>query len=229
MPSRRDIFTNRAYYHIYNKTIDNIKIFNSHLFAMRFIELLSYYRSSKIKLRYSKFLLLGTKQKNIIKSAQEINDCFTVDIVAYCLMPNHFHILLRQKENGGIVQIIVKSLNALTRYYNLMNHRKGPIFLTQFRSKRLLTREQYLHVSRYIHLNPYSSGLVDSYDKLCRYPYSSFKSYLNIKVDKNDMLTKRLLLSNFKDIKTYQKFVFDHADYQKSMKGLKYAQKWFSV
>lgn len=227
MPSRRDIFTNRSYYHIFNKTIDKKNIFNTQLMARRFLELISYYRSSKAIVRYSQFVKLKYDNKKLIEDHIYEPEHFMVDVVAYCLMPNHFHFLVKQKMVKGVQSTLMKSLNALTRYYNILINRKGPLFLTQFRSRQLLTREQYIHVSRYIHLNPYSSNLVKNKEDLIYYKYSSLGSYLT---SKNDPLITRkdLLLNNFNNsTKMYQKFVFDNADYQKSLENIKHVKKWF--
>ncbi|MDO8497477.1 MAG: transposase [bacterium] len=223
MPSRRDIFTNSEVYHIYNKTPDSKIIFDQPAISHRFFDLMRYYRSSKSDIRYSKFVLLPSQIREY--KEKEINDSryFKVDILAYCLMPNHFHILIKQKKDSGVIRFMSDILNAITRYYNILYGRKGQLFLTQFRSRHIVTREQLIHVSRYIHLNPYSSGLITKIEELCHYPLSSFFEYTL----KKTLCNTDIILSQFNDDKeTYTKFVFNNADYQRTLDWIKHAEKW---
>lgn len=71
------------------------------------------------------------------------------------------------------------TINALTRFYNIGKKRKGPLFFPQFRSRQILTQEQLIHVSRYLHLNPYSAGLVKTLSQLETYQPSSLHQYLH--------------------------------------------------
>src|SRR3989338_10209047 len=177
MPSRKDIFTNGSIYHIFNKTIDRRLIFEDDRISDLFLKLLRYYRSTKSIIRYSHFNeLKGEFRVNFQK--QILNpDYFKVDILTFCLMPNHFHLLLKQKREDGIIRFMSDTVNSVTRFFNILHERKGPVFLPQFRSRQIHTREQLIHVSRYQHLNPFSSGIVKSIKVLLSYPYSSFNEY----------------------------------------------------
>ena len=103
---------------------------------------------------------------------------FLAEIVAYCFMPNHFHFLLKQKANDGISKFIANFTNSYGRYFNSKNKRNGPLFQNRFRATRIETEQQLLHVSRYIHLNPYSAYLVKNLKELEVYPYSSLPEYI---------------------------------------------------
>src|SRR3989338_11621833 len=92
-------------------------------------------------------------------------------------MPNHFHLLLKQKKEDGITRFMSDTVNSLTRFFNILHERKGPVFLPQFRSRQIHTREQLIHISRYQHLNPYSSRIVNTKEELLNYPFSSFNEY----------------------------------------------------
>jgi len=151
---------------------------------------------------------------------------FYINIIVYCLMPNHFHLLIRQKIDEGIIRTVATTLDSITRYYNIKKQRKGPIFLTPFRSRRILSREDFLHVSRYIHLNPYSAGLIAEIEHLTKYRFNSFRNYvLSMKkdiIDRPDLILKKFGGNSEK----YKQFVLDHADYQKSLERIKYTKKW---
>src|SRR3989338_1926632 len=98
MPSRRDIFTNGGIYHVFNKTIDKRKIFENEFIAERFLSQVYYYRSIKANLRYSKFISLPDFEKAIKIKELEYQKYFKVDVLCYSLMPNHFHLFLKQKK-----------------------------------------------------------------------------------------------------------------------------------
>jgi putative transposase len=140
-------------------------------------------------------------------------------------MPNHFHLLLKQKQEEGIVRFMANSINSVTRFYNILSERKGPVFFTQFRSRRIITREQFMHVSRYIHLNPYSSGIVKTYEELMQYPLSSLRYY--IQPDNQSICNTKLVLDEFSNnTQSYKDFVIDNAEYQKTLDHIKHIDKW---
>lgn len=225
MASRADVFLNNNIYHIFNKTLDKKTIFNEPPISEYFLKLICYYRSNKARIRYSFYKRLPDDLKILMNKELSLEKNFRIEILAYCLMPNHFHLLIRQKEDDGIVKTVSNTLNALTRYYNLLNNRKGPVFLPQFRSRVVLTREQLLHVSRYIHLNPYSSGIVKTTDQLENYELSSFKEYV---LKKARVCNTRAVLEQMNNNKeSYKTFVLRNAEYQKMLEHCKYAEKWY--
>lgn len=138
-----------------------------------------------------------------------------VDLISYCFMPNHFHLLLKQLVDNGISHYLSKFANSYTRYFNTKNERSGPIFQGKFKAVLITSNEQLLHVSRYIHLNPYSSGIVKTIEDLKNYPYSSLTKLSTSKVE------SKLILDQFKNTDTYREFVFNNADYQKSLQQIK--------
>ena len=110
--------------------------------------------------------------------------------------------------------------NSYTKYFNLKRKQTGSIFQGHFKAVRVETDEQLVHLSRYIHLNPYSSFVVKSIEKLETYPWSSLPDYLG--ETKYSFLNKKPVLDFFKNNKAYQKFVFDQADYQKNLEKIKH-------
>ena len=87
-----------------------------------------------------------------------------------------------------------------------------------FKAVRIESEEQLLHVSRYIHLNPATSYLI-KVNQLVNYPWSSFKDYQK---DTNSFVNTSLVLNSFKSFKKYEEFVFDQADYQKTLDEIKH-------
>jgi len=140
-------------------------------------------------------------------------------------MPTHYHLLLQQNQEGGISTFLSQLQNSFTRFYNIKTHRSGPIFLQKFKSKPILSEEMLKHVSRYIYLNPYSSGLIKTIDEIKNYSHSSFFEY--IIEDAHTLCDIDYILSLFKrDRKRYEDFVLDNAEYQKTLEYCKYSNKW---
>lgn len=135
-------------------------------------------------------------------------------------MPNHFHLLLKQKVDNGISKFVANFSNSYTRYLNTKTRRIGPIFQGKFQAIRIETEEHLQHVCRYIHLNPYTSYLVKDLNDLENYPYSSFPEYLG--KTKKDFCQKEDILYHFKSPKKYREFVFNQADYQRSSNRIKH-------
>jgi putative transposase len=73
-----------------------------------------------------------------------------VTVIAYCLMPNHFHLVLRQNEDGGISQYLADFQNSYTKYFDLKHRRSGAIFNRQFKAVLIESENQLLHLTRYI-------------------------------------------------------------------------------
>ncbi|PIY69318.1 hypothetical protein COY90_01290 [Candidatus Roizmanbacteria bacterium CG_4_10_14_0_8_um_filter_39_9] len=224
MPTRDDVFQNGDYYHIFNKTIDGKKIFLSSRVAYEFIRTFFYYRSSKATLRFSKFKDLPLIEQSEKEKQLGFKKYFRVGIMAYCLMPNHYHILLRQMQKNGVITFMANILNSITRYTNILNARKGPIFLTQFKSKKMHTEEQLVYVARYIHTNPFAGSIVSNVEAIFKYPYSSIQSYIHKNINN---LETDLVMNYFKnDLTRFHHFIEHNADDQKKYEYLKYTDKW---
>jgi putative transposase len=170
-------------------------------------------------MRLSKFLKLSNIERERLMSVQKKENKKLVDFLAYCLMPNHFHFLLKQVSEGGISRFMSNFQNSYTRYYNIKYERVGPLFLDKFKAIRIETDDQLLHVSRYIHLNPYSSFVVKKIEDLDDFMGSSLFEYLN---DQEGICKKDYLLPFFNNIKGFKKFVWDQADYQRRLEEIKH-------
>lgn len=142
-----------------------------------------------------------------------------VEILSFCLMPTHFHFLLKQEKEEGIYNFIRQFTDSYTRYFNIRHKRRGPLFEGRFKAIKVETGTQLLQISRYIHLNPYSAKLIKSRERLLTYQYSSLPEY--VKETENEMCQKDMILSQFKSKKSYTDFVLDQADYQRTLEDVK--------
>lgn len=214
MPGRIVPLVDGEIYHVFNRGINRQPTFTAKKEYQRAIQTIRYYRVSTPPLRLSKFLELEKKRQIEMLRVMELTDKL-VQVIAYCLMPNHFHFLLRQTQTDGISKFLGNFQNSYTRYFNTRNQRDGSLFLDQFKAVRIETEEQLVHVCRYIHLNPYTSFVVKEFSDLEQYPWSSFSDYLQ----NNDSLVEPdVIMGLFKNTSVYKKFVFDQADYQRSLK-----------
>jgi len=218
MPGRDIQLVNEGIYHVFNRGINSQKIFNCDRDYYQFLDRIQYYQNDNLSMRYSHFndlpLVIKDDLLNKLSSKKE----FLVDIIAYCLMPNHFHFILKQKVDNGISKYISNLTNSYTRYYNIKHKRTGPILQGKFKAIGIESNEQICHLSRYIHLNPYSMGIIDNFRELLKYPYSSLPEYVN---HQKRICDSGIILGQFQDIASYKKFVFDHADFQKNLQVIK--------
>lgn len=227
MPTRTQPIITNEIYHVFNKSSDQRDIFKYVADNKEFENILNYYRHVYTPIRYSRYKESSQQRKNEIDSQFQIDkDCMS-DILAYCIMPTHYHILLKQRTDGGISKYIGTSQNAYTRYFNTKYHRKGHLFVHEFRAVLIRTEEQLKHVMRYIHLNPYSSRLLEHKEDVLTYPWSSIGSYIQ-KVNSGTVhIEANLLMGCFQHNKARMKlFLMDHADYQQRLEYCKHAYEW---
>lgn len=209
MPYRIIPFVNGEYYHIYNRGLEKQNIFTNSRDHSQFIKTLFYYQIQNPK---PKFSLYRQSKTYPIDPSKKI-----VDVICYCLMPNHFHLLIKQLQEGGISEFMRRFIHSYTSYRNVKHKRQGPVFQGVFKAVMMETDEQLIHVSRYIHLNPLVSLLVKD---LNLFAWSSYKSYIGL--DDNPAIAKQEMLGFFKDPQEYKKFVLDQADYGTTLELLKH-------
>ncbi len=160
MPTNRKIvFSNGFHYHVFNRGVDKKEIFQDKREFARAIETLKYYQFSSQKIKLSRFLSLPEKDQSKYLAEIENQDKL-IEIIAFCLMPNHFHFLLKQVQEGGISKFIANFTNSYTKYFNTKHDRTGHLFQGLFKAVFVESDEQLLHLTRYIHLNPSTSSIV---------------------------------------------------------------------
>lgn len=218
MPRRSLPLVNEEIYHVFNRGINRQPTFISLREYQRALLSIEFYRVFSPPTRLSKFLQLNReRQEQISHMMAQANKL--IEILCFCLMPNHFHFLLKQKKEDGISKFLANFQNSYTRYFNTRNNRDGSLFLDQFKARRIETSEQLIHISRYIHLNPYTGYVVKSLPELENYLWSSFPKYLS---EETNFIESGLILDFFENKIGYKQFVFDQADYQRSLKEIEH-------
>jgi len=219
MPLRKTFFADGQYYHVLNRGVAESLIFNKSYDYQRFIKLLNFYRYEKPSLSFSKYNKLPLEQRAEFEKRLQEKGGSKVEIFAYCLMPNHFHILLKQTFDKGTQKFLTNFQNSYAKYYNIKYKRNGPLFQSRFKAKIILTDEVFLHVSRYIHLNPTSSYLA-SMKELPSYTWSSLPEYF--KTSDTSFLNTNFILKMVGGKKEYKKFIYNQVDYQRKLQRIKH-------
>ncbi|MBI2103417.1 transposase [Candidatus Woesebacteria bacterium] len=214
------VLENNETYHVFNRGIEKRNTFTSKREFDRAILTIDYYRHSKPFMRLSKALLLNIEERSKFFEQLKNNGDKQVSIISYCLMPNHFHFLLKQNQDSGISRFVSNFSNSYTRYFNTRNKgRVGPLFQGIFKSVLVEDDNQLMHVHRYIHINPATSYVVKS-SELENYPWSSLPEYLG--KTKFGICDKEIILNNFKTTRSYGKFIFNQIDYARKLEKIKH-------
>lgn len=202
-------------YHVFSRSIAGYVIFNNDNEYSRMRDVFEYYVSERPSMSLSKYLLLSDEAQ---KSHSEIDESAgrLVDIIAYCIMPTHIHLILRQLQEDGISFYMKNALNSYTRYFNTKHKRKGPLWEGRFKSV-LVKEDEYLqHLTRYIHLNPVTSNLVKKPEN---WKYSSYNEYLQTANKDEYMCRYQDLLEITPE--RYREFVEDRISYQQELHQIK--------
>jgi len=193
-------FVTGLYYHIYNRGVEKREIFSNKWDYSRFMETLNFYRKLPLPMKLSDF------RRNKIRKKEVVNQKNIIKTLCYCLMPNHFHLLIQQVEENGISTFLRKITDSYTKYFNTKHERIGPLFQGSFKAKFIENDEYLLQVSKYIHRNPLSLAMWKN--NVRAYPYSSYDLYALNKQDdfcNTDFISSYFAQTNPK--LDYQKFV----------------------
>ena len=203
MPAKNCLkqYLTNGYYHLYNRGVEKRKIFQEEIDYKVFLSYLKEYLNPK---QIDKLRLLIEKtcydqRDKLFKTIQMNNYANKIKLLAYCLMPNHFHLLVQQKNERGIEEFMRSMGTRYVMYFNKKYKRTGGLFQGRYKAVLVRTDEQLWHLSRYIHSNPPYKGLT-----LLEYPYSSLGAYLG--EWKAAWLKTNLILSHFSPKSSYKAF-----------------------
>lgn len=184
MPAKNAIkeFVADSYYHVYNRGVEKRIIFQDEQDFGVFLSYLKTYLTKKdqsgLRAVLSDPEASGKKKDQAIKQLRLNNFTDTITLISYCLMPNHFHLLIKQTESAVIDRFMQSLFTRYTMYFNKKYHRVGPLFQGVYKAVRIETDEQLLHLSRYIHRNP--ASLASQGETLRSYSRSSYPQFLGL-------------------------------------------------
>lgn len=207
---RKRYFRAGEFFHICNKSISNFKILNDENNCHRFIRALGYYNSLTQEINLGNYL---KKDENFYPDLLIPNEDPLVKYISFCLMPDHYHLLVKVLKDDCLSKYISNIENSFSRYFNLRFNRKGPLWQSRFKAVRIKNNEQLLHVCRYININPTTSELVENPEDW------QFSSYKNIITDSKYLsILTEISIRNKEDFKI---FAENNIDYQRRLKFIK--------
>lgn len=214
MPAKNVIkpYVAGSYYHVYNRGVNKADIFQSEQDYGVFLSYLKTYLLPKdipaLK-RQAMDMAASWRDRAQAQRLLRLNNFHdSIDLVAYVLMPNHFHFLLRQRGEREMELFIQSLLTRYTAYGNRRYKRFGPLFQGTYKAVIMESDEQLLYVSRYIHRNPFN---LKRLNPLGTQP-SSYVYYLGLA--KNDWVKSSAVLAHFgtQGFTSYQSFVESNDD-----------------
>ncbi len=168
------------FYHIYNRGMQKQPIFTSDADRFRFLFLIlvlqgknpirNMSRSVKTSVQHSMLHISDETKNDILKNRN-------IELVAFCLMPNHFHLIVHEIEENGISKYMQRVQNAYTKYFNTKYEKTGHLFQGSYKSKHIMDDRYLLYLSAYVHKNP--CELFNIKDQEEKYYWSSFQDYID--------------------------------------------------
>ena len=192
---RKTIFGNGELYHIYNRGVEKRKIFLNTQDYFRAIHALYVFNDKNNHVHLTRSINVRGRTSTILevpRYAQKKRREKLVEIVAFCLMPNHYHFLLKQVQDGGVSKFMQKFGTGYTMYFNERYDRSGVLFQGKFKSIFIGKEKYFSNLLNYIHLNPldlvepsWKEEGIKSWLKVRKflrdYRWSSYQDYIGIK------------------------------------------------
>jgi REP element-mobilizing transposase RayT len=203
MPKRNLIrdYGDGQYYHVYNRGVAKMDIFRDRADYMYFTSLLQQYLSPE------------RSSDNSRRTRKNYHE--DVDLIAYCLMPNHFHMFVYLKKRDGLARLMSSAMTAYSMYFNKRYDRVGGLFEGSFLASRITTDAYFWNISRYIHLNP-----IDITKNYLDYPYSSVRYFIS--TEQVAWLRTSHVISSQEDMSKYPDYLQDYQSLHDMYKQIKH-------
>jgi len=200
MPAKNTVkeYDERQYYHVYNRGVEKRDIFLDNQDYVVFLGLLKKYLTGE-----------NLEKSNNRHKFKHLGD--DVKLLSYCLMPNHFHLLLYQESEKGISQFMRKLATGYVMYFNNRYDRVGGLFQGRYKASLIASDPYLYHISRYIHLNP--KNYLD-------YPYSSLRYYERPESSPVWLTTENILDLFDNSPEQYRSFVEDYVLSDDEIRGI---------
>lgn len=210
MPSKNLVkfYLPNSIYHIYNRGVEKRIIFEDDQDYNVFLSYIKEYLSPQgVTLRYR-----GLQGKYYGE----------ISLLAFCLMPNHLHLLIKQGDKNSIKKFTQSLFTRYSMYFNKKHKRVGGLFQSTYKATNVIDTEHLLYISKYIHRNP--SKMIDDFTKT----YSSYSDYLGL--THTNWLNSKIIIEEFEKstymkhnkVKTYKQFV---EEYKKDMPQYDFEQQ----
>lgn len=196
MPSRNilKIDIPQSYYHVYARGHGRKKIFRDDEDFEAFTNL------------FARYVSLEPTHDRYGKPYPHLHG--RVSLLCYCLMSNHFHLLVYQENEGAMSHLMRSIMTSYSRYFNHKYGTSGALFESRYKASRISSDPYLMHISRYIHLNP---------KDWMAYPHSSIHAYF---IGAPEWLEPERITSLFASLPVYADFLDDYVDYKKSLDAI---------
>lgn len=209
MPYRRTIFAPNEHYHLYNRGNNKQCIFHEENDYIRFLFYILHFQSPVVFTDISEKVNRFKRTQDFGVPKEVLNTIISermVALIAFCIMPNHFHLIVKEVEEEGISRYMQRVLNGYSKYANKKYPEKhiGHVFQGPFKGVHQKTNEQFLYLSAYIHRNPKEISSRRQQEK--RYPWSSFQDFLGAN-RWGSLLSSAIVREQFRRGRDYERFV----------------------
>lgn len=188
----------QEYYHVFNRSNQKQTIFHDKQDHERFLLVMLLTQYTQPVRNISR---LSVQSLTLHKYARSEK---LVDIIAFCIMPNHFHLLLFNKTEAGVSKYMQRLLTSYSKYYNQKYGSSGHLFQGRYGRTHISDDTQLLHTSAYIHRNP--RELDEWRSDVYHYPWSSAQDYIsNNRWD--ELMTRDIIINHFQNSQEYQDFL----------------------
>jgi putative transposase len=213
---RKVELANGEYYHIYNRGVDKREVFSCVADYERFLLSMNLLNDERDGLMQDWRDMRRVDPRVQLWDIPELNSRRNraIEIVAYCINPNHYHFILKQIREGGIKTFMQKLSTSYTNYFNVKYKRSGSLFQGRYKSAHIDSNEYLLYLSVYVNKNNFIHG----YNQNDNWPYSSLPDYLDRR--NNNLVNKEVILGQFKNIDEYKDFINNNALYMREKKEL---------
>ena len=215
MPSRPTPLINNHFYHVIFRGIDGRKIFEDDSDYYRMVHDIFEFNDKNYTL--STYRVAGMEKNSKIQERKKRE--FLVRVHAFCLMPNHVHLVLEQIKDNGITRFMHKLCGGYSRYFNFKYKRNGHLFQDKFKSVHIDDDDQFNFLFVYVHTNPiaivcpgWKDDGIDGSEKeiidfVEKYKWSSYRDYL--RADNFPSITQREYFLEINTKEKWQEFVND--------------------
>jgi len=219
MSTRKIQFFNDTHYHIFNRGVDKRDVFLEEKDYERFLISMNLLNDTNDGLMIE---WRDYKKSNPKKSLDDfLKGTFRnrkrehlIELIAYCLNPNHYHFILKQTTEKGIERFMHKIGTSYTKYFNNKNKRSGALFQGVFKSVHIDSNEYLLYLSAYVNKNNFIHG----HSKNDNWPHSSLSDYLKYQNNLLIAVNKNTILGQFRNIQEYKKYLEKNALHMKDKK-----------
>jgi putative transposase len=188
-------FETDEYYHIYNRGTDKRDIFSGGFDYFRFIRSLKEF--NQVEPIVSLYIKDQLEKAGKTVVVGPLHDEKLVEIVAFNLLPNHFHLILKQSRDGGVSEFMKRVSGGYTRYFNYKYKRSGSLFQGKFKATHINSNEKLLYLSAYVNGNHKVHG------SRKKNKFSSMQEYLT---GKSILCNPKIIIDQFKTVKDYEEY-----------------------